>query len=241
MRRSSRYKGFSLTEVLLALGTLAIGMVFIGGTFLTGIHLSTISTERTIAAVIADEAFAKIRLFGLDMSDPNFSTNQLTRYESLNPIAQTEFAYPSTDKNANKQYYWSALCKPITSDPNNQLVQVTVLISRKVNNRATYPGPSMRPVPVRVAVSSVTGIGNESMLIITNSAEQTYINGGSTLVDNQTGLIYRVLKRDPDSPNTVILDRTWQSGTANSVWVVPPPVDGGRYPCIAVYQKVMNF
>jgi len=241
MRTNKRHKGFSLTEILLALGTLAIGMVFVGGTFLTGIHLSTIATERTIAAVIADEAFAKIRLYGLDMTDPDFSSSQLTGYQSLTPIAEKEFAYPSTDMPLNKQYYWSALCRPVVSDPNNRLVQVTVLISRKVSTATMYPGGSSRPVPVLVAVSPASGPGNESRLAITNPAEQTYINDGSTLVDSQTGMIYRVLERDPDAPNTIVLDRTWQTGTAQSVWVVPPPVDGGRDPCIAVYQKVISF
>ncbi len=241
MKNNKRHNGFSLTEVLLALGTLAIGMVFVGGTFLTGIHLSTVATERTIAAVISDEAFAKIRLYGLDMTDPNFSSGRLTRYEALNPIAESEFAYPSTDMPLNKQYYWSALCRPVVSDPNNRLVQVTVLISRKVSTATMYPGGSPRPVPLLVAVTPVSGAGNESRLEITNPAEQTYINAGSTLVDSQTGLIYRVLERDPDAPNTIVLDRIWQSGTAQSVWVVPPPVDGGRNPCIAVYQKVINF
>ncbi len=53
----------------MAVGTLAVGMTFIAGTFLTGIYLSTFSTERTIAAVAAEEAFAKMRIFGLDPND----------------------------------------------------------------------------------------------------------------------------------------------------------------------------
>lgn len=241
MRNKQRHKGFSLTEVLLAVGTLAIGMIFIGGTFLTGIHLSTISTERTIAAVIADEAFAKIRLYGIDVTDPNLATNRLTRFEALNPVAQTEFAYPSTNTQPGKQYYWSALCRPVASDPTGRLVQITLLISRKVGSGTTYPGGGTRPVPVMVAVSSVAGAGNENRLAITNAAEQTYINGGSTLVDDQSGMLYRVLQRDADAPNVAVLDKAWQAGAAGSVWVVPPPVGGGKYPCIAVYQKVISF
>ncbi len=242
MRNRQRHRGFSLTEVLLAVATLAVGMIFISGTFLTGIHLSTIATERTIAAVAADEAFAKIRLYGLDMTDPNFASNQLTRFEALNPIAQTEFAYPSTNTTTNKQYYWSALCRPVLSDPTRRLVQVTVFVSRRVGSATAYRGGALRPVPVQVAVSPASGTGGESRLAITNPAEQAFINGGSTLVDNQTGLLYRVLERDPDAPNTVVLDKDWQSGSAaGSVWVVPPPVGGGKYPCIAVYQKVISF
>ncbi|MHC4172297.1 MAG: type IV pilus modification PilV family protein [Planctomycetota bacterium] len=241
MRKKRQYRGFSLTEVLLAVGTLAIGMIFISGTFLTGIHFATIATERTIAAIAADEAFAKIRLYGVNLADPNLVVDQLTPFEVLNPIAFDEFAYPSTKSLAQKQYYWSALCRQVDSNPTNRLVQVTVFISRKVGNRSTYPGGAQRPVPVEVGVSTVPGAGNENNLTINVLGEETFISGGRTIADNQTGRLYRVLQRDADAPNIIVLDRVWQGGLSDSVWVVPPPVGGGRYPCIAIYQKVIRF
>ena len=241
MRNKQRHRGFSLTEVLLAVGTLAVGMIFISGTFLTGIHLTTIATERTLAAVIADEAFAKVRLYGVDLTDPNLAPIQATSFDALSPIAPSEFAYPSTKSPTGKQFYWSALCRLLASDPTNRLVQVTVFVSRKVGAATTYPGGTLRPVPVAVAVSVVTGVGNESRLTITNPAEQTFINGGGTIVDGQTGLLYRVLQRDTDAPNTFVLDKNWQGATSSIVWVVPPPIGGGKYPCIAVYQKLIAF
>jgi len=240
MKKIRRHNGFSLTEVLLAVGTLAIGMIFIGGTFMTGIHFSTIATERTIGAAAADEAFAKIELFGVNLADPNLATDKLTPFETLNPIAANEFAYPSTIGSSEKQYFWSALCRPLYSGTANRLVQVTVLVSRKIGGGLVYPGGVSRPTPVQVAVSTVSGAGSENMLVITSTTEQAYINNGYTIVDNRTGALYRGLQRQADAPDTVILDRAWQGG-ADSVWVVPPPVGGGRYPCIAVYQKVIRF
>jgi type II secretory pathway pseudopilin PulG len=241
MRNTRQNRGFSLIEVLLAVGTLAIGMIFIGGTFLTGIYFATISTERTIAAVAADEAFAKIRLYGVDLTNPNLVVDQLTPLETLNTIAAEEFAYPSIASLTEKQYYWSALCRQVGSAPTNRLVQVTVFVSRKVGNSTIYPGGYQRPAPIKVDVSTVAGAGNENKLTINVAGEEIYINGGSTIADNQTGRLYRVLKRDPVAPNIIVLDRPWLEGTNSSVWVVPPPVGGGRYPCIAIYQKVIRF
>jgi len=56
-------------EVLLAIGVLAIGLLFVAGTFPVGIFLTTSATEQTIAPLVADEAFAKIRIYSLP--DPN--------------------------------------------------------------------------------------------------------------------------------------------------------------------------
>jgi len=241
MGKKQKHIGFSLTETLLAVGTLAIGMIFIGGTFLVGIHFTTIATERTIAAVVADEAFAKIRLYNINPTDPNLAFDQLTPFELLNPIDSDEFSYPSTKTLIEKQYYWSALCRPVDSDPTHRLVQVTVFVSRKVGSGTTYPGGVSRPVPAQVGVSVVSGAGNENKLTINTSGEQAFINDGCTIVDNQTGRLYRVLQRDADAPNTIILNRVWQEGSIDSVWVVPPPIGGGKYPCIAIYQKVIGF
>jgi hypothetical protein len=135
-------------------------MIFIGGTFLVGIHFTTIATERTIAAVAADEAFAKIRLYGVNLADPSLVVDQLTSFEVLNnPIADDEFAYPSAKTLAEKQYYWSALCRPVHSGSTNRLVQVTVFVSRKVGSATKYQGRAVnRPVPMRVDVSGLVAM-----------------------------------------------------------------------------------
>jgi type II secretory pathway pseudopilin PulG len=241
MVNKPQHEGFSLTEVLLAVATLAIGMIFIGGTFFTGIHFATMATERTVAAVVADEAFAKIRLYGINLTDSRLATDRLASFEALNPIASDEFAYPSTRTSGEKQYGWSALCRPVDSGANNRLVQVTVFVSRKVGSNTTYPGGAAKPAPLQVSISAVSGAGNQNRLAITAPGEQAFIDGGCTIVDNRTGRLYRVLQRDADAPGTIVLDRVWQGTATDSVWVVPPPVGGGRNPCIAVYQKVIRF
>ena len=245
--------GFSLTEVLLAIGIITVGMLFIAGVFPVGIHFTTIATERTISAVVADEAFAKIRLYGI--ADFNsWSVPPVVAcvdYSVVSPLGispvDVEFSYPS-DPNydiSRKQYYWSALCRQVDPDPNSRLVQVTVFVCRKVGSGTTYRGWAGNwPVPVPVAVSMGPG---PKELTITNLAEKTFINDGYTIVGNEYGRIFRVLERY-DSPGIdqrirLDLDRAWGPGNMSPsvVWVVPPPIGGGRCPFMAIYQRVIRF
>ena len=111
--------GFSLTEVLIATGILTVGFVLIAGTFPVGIKLTALATERTIGAVAADEAFAKIQLYGFRPRDPslwpdkyrlnpNDPNTACVDYAYVTPIwfwvTEKDFAYPSTDTGNEKKY-----------------------------------------------------------------------------------------------------------------------------------------
>jgi hypothetical protein len=257
MQKSRGYNnGFSLTECLLAIGTIAVGMLFIAGVFPVGIYFTTVASERTISAVIADEAFAKIRLCAtFDPNNPSsgidFTTlviDQLTDYRQAVTINPAEFGYPS-DPNINisqKQFYWSALCRRADLDPNSRLVQVTVFVCRKVGSGTTYQGWATNwPVPVAIEVDVYGLPGGDELMITGMVGNKTFINDGYTIVDNQTGQIYRVLERYAGTPpldQVIKLDKPWQGGVLpGSVWAVPPPMGGGRGPCIGIYQRVIRF
>jgi Tfp pilus assembly protein PilV len=261
MGKLKRNYGFSLTEVLLSVGILSVGMIFIAGVFPVGIHYTTVATERTKAAIVADEAFAKIKLYAVD-SDDDFDPNKLEHNELIDfndidafpatkEITVSEFVYPSTGTDVSqKHYYWSALCR-LTEEYDKDLnpnppVQVTVFVSRKVSPNLRYPGASglgqsAVPRPVKVDVDEVPNRNAE--LEIEKFIQKRFINDGYTIVDDETGRIYRVLKRYASDDRKILLDRDWNddAGDPETVWVVPPPVNGGRGPCIAVYQKVIRF
>ncbi len=262
MVKERRQSGFSLTETLLAVATLAIGLTFIAGTFLTGVYFSTTSTERTVAAVAADEALAKVRLYGLDPNNPNLKTDGCTLYEQLVTIPAEEFLYPSTREEPTRQYSWAVLCRRLGST--GRLVQCTVFVSRQTAG-ATYwarktgsdwpqlgtPSPDL-PRPLRVNLVQEAGTTNLNEVTIQDAVstdtvdERTFINDGSVLVDDKTGQIYRVLERYASQPNKIRLDRPWAGGAlapsaGGWVWVVPPAASGGRDPTVAVYQQVLRF
>ena len=67
MNRITKQSGFSLTEVLLATGVLAVGFALVATVFPVGMMLTSAATERTIGPVAAQEAEAKVRLYGLDL------------------------------------------------------------------------------------------------------------------------------------------------------------------------------
>jgi len=259
MAKLHKNQGFSLTEVLLSVGTLAVGMIFIAGVFPVAIHFATVATEQTIAAVVADEAFAKIRIYAAgDLDNPTdginlgaLYTDELADFNDVLDLAPTvelksqEFAYPSDDDIdiSQKQYFWSALCgltEEYDSNNPNPPVQVTVFVCRRVNPRS--------PIPVPVRINVRRGNRNDE-LSITEAGKRTYINDGCTIVDDRTGRLYRVLKRYlPPDDEIILLDRDWDDEDwegnphdPDKVWVVPPPVGGGKNPCIAIYQRVIRF
>jgi len=247
-------------ETLLAVGTLAVGMLFIGGTFMTGVYFSAVSTERTIAAVVADEAFAKIRLYGLDPDANGLSTTQFVPYEQIKPISVSEYLYPSTGESSTGQYSWAAICR--RAEANSRLVQFTVFICRQSGAGAKYWAPksgaaaagfdtSDRPHPVRITIAQDAASQNTGVVTIVDAVttdgidERAFINDGASVVDDATGQIHRVLERFAAQPDRIKLNLSRPGGAlslpADGVWAVPPPVSGGRAPLVAVYQKVFRF
>lgn len=262
MKRSkSRQSGFSLMETLLAVGTLAVGMVFVAGTFLASVYFSAVSTERTISTVVADEAFAKIRLYGLDPNHASLKTDGYVPYEQLVTVPPDEQFYPSTSTNIDRQYCWTALCRRMEAD--GRLVQITVMVLRRAGEATRYwaraPGagwPAVTrvelPRPLRVNLVQATGSTVINDVAIRDAVaddgidERMFISDGAILVDDRTGEIYRVYERYAHTPERIRLDRPWAGADLASTagawaWVVPRPPTGGRDPLVAIYQRVLRF
>jgi prepilin-type N-terminal cleavage/methylation domain-containing protein len=236
--RKLKNNGFSLTEVLMAVGILSIGLMLVATMFPAALYLTTVASERTMAAIVADGAFAKIKLYGLT-GTPSSNIEDYNDFTSMNSV---EFSYPSADPAGGvSQYYWSALCRQ--TDPlNPSEYLVTVFVSRKTNPAHTYldgADGGDRPCAVRIDVSVQA---DPTELGILNDKER-YINPPTTIIDNATGKIYRVIDRKIDDPNIVVLDRGWEDTplSPDSIWLVPPPNSGGQNADIEVFQEIIRF
>lgn len=244
----------------MAVGTLAIGLTFIAGTLMTGITFSAFSTERTIASVAAEEAFAKVRIFGLDPNHADLKTDGFAAYEQLVTLPAGEMSYPSIREEATGQYSWAVIVRRVADG--SDLVQCTAFVSRQTGGNSSYwvretgaSGSQLKssdlPRPVCVNVVQSTGLAVDEITIqdavtADTTDERMFASNGSILVDDATGQIYRVLERSADQPGRIKLDRPWAGGALTSsaggwVWVVPPAATGGRNPGIAVYQEILRF
>ena len=291
MNRRLKNNGFSLTEVLLAAGILTIGFVLIAGVLPVGVKLTSMSTERTIAAVVADEAFAKIRLFGIldvdiwnnpvnDPVQPGLGVDPNTNCVEYGYVSATlnnpfgpAFAYPTTDIRPNdKKYFWTALCRYEMWDKGHDTFQVTVFVGRDIAAGAKYhywdptiappnrPENGVYPKPVPIPVKH---FGSSLMDYIVIDQQHPhfhpkvleFVTDDSILLDGRTGQIMKVRKGPtPSTPTQIFLEEKVFDVDAvplisntnfykypRYVWVVPPAVNSGRYPCVGVFQSTVKF
>ncbi|MBN1796871.1 MAG: hypothetical protein JW804_09385, partial [Sedimentisphaerales bacterium] len=160
-----RNSGFSIAEILIALGILVVAMIFIAGVFPVGIHFTQENIDKTTAAIVANEAFAKMKLYSSVVPDDvngslsGFSAVQHRDFNDWfidrtfnygNPgmfylIDANAFTYPSEPSIyvGQKKYCWSAICRLTSVDPNLPVdnkcnVQVTVFVCNRGNHSLKY-------------------------------------------------------------------------------------------------------
>jgi len=162
MKKLLRKNGFSIIEVLIAIGVLSVALMLIAGVFPVGIRLTQVAIDNTTAAIVANEAFAKIQLYANQVPDVNFSMfgfdaeqhrdfNDWFMYRNDKDhldmvIDSNAFLYPSDHLiyEGDKKYCWSALCRLIAKDPdkpkdNEHKIQTTVFVCNRGNhNRKFY-------------------------------------------------------------------------------------------------------
>lgn len=197
--------------MLLATAIMAVGLVMIATIFPVGVKLTGMSVHRSIAAVAADEAFAKVRLYGLrDFANwPETEPNALSDYRYAAPddpdtgtyrtADWKEFLYPSAvvPPQERAKYHWSALCRRDTETGQNA-VQITVFVTHKTvggmnYHQLLYDGAGYTPdqtapwpTPVRISVSFDTSAGKERILYLVDDDNYTVTEAQSFFDENYT-------------------------------------------------------
>lgn len=165
MSAQRKQGGFSVAEVLIAVGILAVAMIFIAGVFPVGLRFAQVSIDRTTAAIAANEAFAKVQLCAQQVQDVNGFVNGLSprRQRDFNDwftdrtnnyyVDVNTYSYPTDNaiEFEDKQYCWSALLRMtdrLIPDPNrpdsSRDVQVTVFVCSRQAPSVRYYRPDVR-------------------------------------------------------------------------------------------------
>jgi prepilin-type N-terminal cleavage/methylation domain-containing protein len=247
--------GFSLTEVLMAAGILSIGIMLVATMFPAALYLTSTASEKTMAAIVADEAFAKMQLYGnkLNKNDPCV----FDRYwETMaDKIHEDEYTYPSFS--GNTQYAWVPLCKKLNNDSHDMRYLVKVYVSRKTSpNQRFYKTWALSdvntakwPIPLDTDADLVS---SNQLRIPANEEKKEVFSPppSTTIIDSMSGRVFRVIKREG---NVLTLDRNWDEDipkTSIYIWYLPASVGSqtgpknkavGKNPDIEVFQKIIDF
>ena len=237
--RNAHKTGFSLTEVLVAMGIMTVGMMLVLTLFPLGVQLTIKSVQDNMASIVAEEAFAKVRLHIDDasafMGDSSLKTDETASYyhfdtsgdiKSLNgvDIEEWDTYYPSTvlraaadaDQPKESKYSWSALVRPVNKAAG--IFQVTVLVFHRSAFQAIFydgsgtavnKGTSAKLQPLKVKIDYATAVHQDDWLKL--DGEYWLIAENSPVIDDKTGRLYSIEERRING-NTVEfrIDRDWQ-------------------------------
>lgn len=242
----------------MAAGILSVGIMLVATMFPAAIYLTTVASEKTFAAIVADQAFAKMRLYGIKtVSDPNQTKIFRKYWEDMNDVIDfDEYTYPSFD--GKWQYSWVPLCKKLNDDPCDLQYLVKLYVSRRTNpnqkffSSGTLNSYSDMPIPLCVKVGY--NRAKPKQLTIPKYLNNPVVEfvcppPATAIVDNFSGGVFRIISKDDEdvTGETVTLDRSWDKdiGDPNEIWLLPAAVidkkPAGRNPDIEVFQKIITF
>lgn len=96
-----------------------------------GVHFSRVSTEQSIAPVVAEEAFIKIALQGIGTLPADDTFGLLTLIDAND----WDYRYPSVNDQTLKQYHWTAIGRTHGTGR----ADVTVFVMREETSVQTVP------------------------------------------------------------------------------------------------------
>ena len=99
---------------------------------------------------------------------------------------------------------------------------------------------------ININVSVQASPANDK-LQITAAGQENYGNPPTVVLDNATGKLYRIIDREFNTvsgkSDIIKLDRPWEDAVtaSDSIWLILPPVSGGKNADIEVYQRIIRF
>lgn len=240
--RSQRHMaGFSLTEVLLAIGIFAIGIVAVASIFPVAILLQKATMESIEADIFANSAESLLMARGFDGNTLNADCgdnpithptdpNQKQIFASMNALddwAMADRSYGSIDPVSERDIFWVPLFydnDESTGAANREWFVYLFVVKAATNgtydkSSGTWANDGDGNAIPGVAQVSVTASG--SNLTFTNTTSDGYraVRIGDKVVDNN-GVTYKVT--DADAGSVTIDGVAADAGSVTHIWYAHP-------------------
>lgn len=203
--------GYSLAELVLALGVLAIGMTMAAALFPTAIKLNEQSNRDSVGTLIAANglAIAKAMLLGSQVTDPNLAIIADGNHTSAIPLNLQYYTYDPNDPNT-----WPPTRGfLVLGRPLNGTYQLVI-----VSYDMYSPGNTVTAKLVQIARLDPPAVGGAPLVTLGDSAPV-----GSPLIVAKNGSYAMITGRDPNdlgNLNKGLLDHMIDAQTNDDAWVI---------------------
>ena len=246
--RGKSSPGFSLIEMLFAIGILGLGLIMVAATFPVAVKWTAQNAQSTIGQVLAQKALAYIKTqygVGSPYAPPSPPPTGIIWY-GFQPL----FTGP-----ANSIYYWTACISPSlaggpttgASTSSGTLYDLYIFVFNKgdVNNK--YPSGGSTPPTGWNVISVIPFSGSSSSSVpnlvtgkLTGNPANASFPLGSIGVDLFTGQVFRKIV-DASGNITMSGLPTGISPPADPVLYAPPALNQASSPLIYVYVTTVSL
>ncbi len=211
-------RGFTLTEIMIAMGVLAVGMAMVAGALHAGIQTHIRTIDDIMRQLIGDNTLAIVQA-SMRHSDNNGVTDQYQTGTQRGPfIAPANLKFPFNDP---RSPYGAVVFLKVRLDPsraNDYDVLIIpyriVLLSGSTNNYGAV-------TPQTLSSCTITTSGSVSKITV-SAGDAQYLMAGAAVIDNANGQVSIVKGKDGSSNNIFVLWDTMTNGTATITTLAPP-------------------
>jgi prepilin-type N-terminal cleavage/methylation domain-containing protein len=206
--------GFTLTEIMIAMGVLAVGMAMVAGALHAGIQIHIRTIDDIMRQLIGDNSLATVQA-----RVRHSPTNGITdTYQLLNNtyLGAGDLKYPCDPKNNNPSTpYGAAVFMKLRKIDANSFNDYDVLIVpyRVVSNSATLP-----TVEAKEMTPCVITAGTYGSNVAVPAGSANILKAGSVIIDSRNGQVTFV--RSTPTTSTAELTSTLTAGVGNSVKLI---------------------
>jgi prepilin-type N-terminal cleavage/methylation domain-containing protein len=230
--------GFTLTEIMIAMGVLAVGMGMVAGALHAGIQVHLRTIDDIMRQLIGDNSLAMVQA-----RVRHSTTNGITdTYKLLDStyFGPGDLKYPCDPQNTNPNTPYGAAVlmkrRPINANVSPNDYDVLIVPYRIVSDSTTIAGITVVPkemTPCTVAAGTTASSG--SMLTVPAGLVNVSLRVGSVVIDNRSGQVSFVRSIPTASTTKAELANTLTAGNGSGVKLttlaVTPTTNNNRLEC----------